>query len=160
MTPDDAHHESFMRIAIEACREGIENGQTPFAACLVQHNRVLAVTHNQVWANNDPTAHAEVLAIRRACADINSIFLKNMTIYSTTEPCPMCFSAIHWARIGQIVYAASIEDARSFGFNELSISNRILIQSTNTSIQLVPQVLRKEAIELFKIWQKRNGNAY
>ena len=72
----------------------------------------------------------------------------------------MCFSAIHWARIGQIVYAASIGEAHSFGFNELIISNRISIQSTNTSIQLVPQVLRKEVIEPFKIWHKRNGNPY
>jgi tRNA(Arg) A34 adenosine deaminase TadA len=98
----------------------------PFGACIVKDGEVIACDHNVVWASTDITAHAEVYAIRNACKKLDSIDLSGCTIYSTCEPCPMCFTAIHWARIGRIVCGARIEDAKKYGFNELSVSNHEL----------------------------------
>src|SRR5687768_18131568 len=102
--------ERYMRMAIDKCREGIASGQSPFGACIVKDGQVIALEHNVVWETTDITAHAEVTAIRAACRNIDDIDLTGSVIYSTTEPCPMCFSASHWARIGTIVYGASIAD--------------------------------------------------
>ena len=112
-----------MELAIAKTREGIRHGQTPFGACIVKKGRVIACSHNEVWKNTDITAHAEVAAIRVACRKLGTIDLSGCTIYSTCEPCPMCFSAIHWAGIGKIVYGAGIADAAECGFGELEISN-------------------------------------
>jgi tRNA(Arg) A34 adenosine deaminase TadA len=115
---------AFMRIAMEMARRGVESGQSPFGACIVNGDgRVIAQAHNEVVQNTDITAHAEIQAIRMACRTINSIDLTGCTIYSTCEPCPMCFSACHWARIQRVVFGAQITDAHEAGFNELTISN-------------------------------------
>jgi tRNA(Arg) A34 adenosine deaminase TadA len=115
---------AYMRVAMEMARRGVESGQTPFGACIVDGGgRILAQTHNEVIQNTDITAHAEVQAIREACRRMNSIDLSGCTMYSTCEPCPMCFAACHWARIERVVFGASIDDAQGAGFNELTISN-------------------------------------
>ncbi len=155
--PDD---ERFMRLALDACRAGVMQGQTPFGACIVRGGEVIESTHNHVWLTIDPTAHAEVHCIRHACQKLNTIDLTGATIYSTTEPCPMCFSAIHWSRIERIVYGANIADAQSFGFNELIVTNEQLIELGKLSMQLTPGFMRDEAIELFKLWQQRGGQTY
>lgn len=149
-----------MRQALAVCRTGVEQGQTPFGACIVRGGEVLACEHNHVWAHRDATAHAEVQAIRAACRRLAVVHLEGATIYSTTEPCPMCFSAIHWARIGRIVYAASIADAQRFGFNEMPVSNAHLKETARLTVQLCPGVLRDEAVALFEQWQSRGGRAY
>ena len=149
----------YMRMALDACRQGIESGQTPFGACIVRADAVLACKHNRVWSRTDITAHAEIEAIRAACRHVGRIHLVEATIYSTTEPCPMCFSAIHWSQIRRIVYGATVIDARSFGFNELQISNEVMIQTSCSDIELKKEVLREEALELYRIWQER-GKAY
>jgi tRNA(Arg) A34 adenosine deaminase TadA len=154
---DDA---SSMKIALDACREGIDHGQTPFGACIVRAGKVLAVAHNCVWADTDVSAHAEIVALRRACRAAGHVHLDGATIYSTTEPCPMCFTAIHWAKIGRIVCGARIEDARRFGFNELPITNRQMKDAGRLEIELVPDVMREQAISLFELWQDRKGQAY
>src|SRR5690606_17326034 len=97
----DEQDAKYMQMALDACRHGVDLDQTPFGACIVRDGEVLACTYNQVWAGQDPTAHAEVMAIRMACRDLEAVHLEGATIYSTTEPCPMCFSAIHWAKIGR-----------------------------------------------------------
>src|SRR5512136_2942722 len=102
--------EQLMQLAIEKAKEGIRDGQTPFAACIVKDSEVVSCAHNAVWKRVDATAHAEVNAIRLACKKLNSIDLNDCVMYSTTEPCPMCFSACHWARISKIVYGTSIGD--------------------------------------------------
>lgn len=153
--------EHYMRQAIDKAKEGIQKGQTPFAACIVKDNNVISCEHNIVWQSCDITAHAEVNAIRIACKNLNCIDLSDCILYSTCEPCPMCFSAIHWGRIGKIVYGARIEDAEQYGFRELCISNKKMKQLGNTSIEIVGDVLREGNIELFKLWsQQENKKAY
>ncbi len=146
--------EKFMRLAMEKAREGIRNGQTPFGACIVKNQEVIACVHNVVWHTTDITAHAEVHAIREACKKLGTIDLSGATIYSTCEPCPMCFSACHWARISRIVFGARIEDAQHAGFNELSISNQIMKKFGNSPVEIVADFLRQENQALFEEWLK------
>jgi len=145
----------FMELAIEKAREGVRGGQSPFGACIVKNGEVLSCVHNAVWENMDITAHAEICAIRQACKKLDSIDLSGCIIYSTCEPCPMCFSACHWARISRIVYGTRIKDAQKFGFNELSISNRKMKEMSVSSVEIIGDFFREENIELFKAWFKR-----
>lgn len=146
--------ERFMRNAIEKAREGLTRGQTPFGAVIVNNDKAIVSSHNLVWQNSDITAHAEIVAIRAACQSLNTIDLSGSTIYSTTEPCPMCFSAIHWAHISRIVFGTSIEDARQAGFNELPITNTELKSMGGSPVEIVGGFLREECAALFKLWSK------
>lgn len=157
MTPD----ERFMREAVETARRGIEDGQTPFGACIVRDGEVVARGHNVVWATTDITAHAEVHAIRRACRTLETVDLSGCVIYTTCEPCPMCFAACHWARLDRIVYGARIEDAREAGFNELGISNREMKRRGGSPVEIEGDVLREACVELFRAWRERpDSRAY
>jgi tRNA(Arg) A34 adenosine deaminase TadA len=147
--------EVFMREALDIARTGIANGQSPFGACIVREGAVVSCVHNVVWKDTDITAHAEVHAIRDACARLHTVDLSGCVIYSTCEPCPMCFSAIHWARIGRIVYGARIEDAAEVGFHELPIKTERMKRLGKSSVDLVPDCLRDEARELFREWASR-----
>jgi guanine deaminase len=150
--------EDWMRQAIEAARAGIARGQTPFGACVVDADgREVVSAHNVVWETTDVTAHAEVNAIRLACKKRGTIELAGCTIYSTCEPCPMCFSACHWARMSRIVYGASIEDARRAGFNELAISNEEMKRLGGSGVAVVGSMLRDENTALFQEWLKQPG---
>jgi guanine deaminase len=144
-------HE-YMAMAIEKAREALAADQSPFGACIVQNGRVIACEHNRVWRDTDATAHAEVTAIRVACKAVGNIKLEGATIYSTTEPCPMCFSAIHWAGMARIVYGASIEDAARAGFSELSISNSEMKRLGGSPVEIVAGVMAVEAKKLFELW--------
>ena len=141
-----------MQMAIDKTREGIERGQTPFGACIVRDGEVVACEHNRVWENTDITAHGEIQAIRAACERLSAIDLSGTTIYSTCEPCPMCFSACHWARIDTIVYGAHISDAADYGFNEMPISDQEMKERSESSVTLVSDMLRDACVELFEIW--------
>ena len=145
----------FMRLAIAKARQGIRRGQTPFGACLVKDGRVVSCAHNSVWGGWDITAHAELNAIRQACRKLRTIDLSGCTVYSTCEPCPMCFSACHWARVSRIVYGATIKDARRVGFNELGISNHKMKSAGQSSIVVIGSVLRDETLALFSQWTRR-----
>lgn len=145
----------FMQLAIAKARAGIAKGQTPFGACIVKQNKVIACNHNLVWRNTDITAHAEITAIRAACKKLKSIDLSGCTIYSTCEPCPLCFSACHWARISRIVYGAAIKDARNFGFNEMGVSNFKLKQLIKSKVKITSGVALVQNLMLFKIWKKQ-----
>ena len=147
--------EKFMRLAIKAARKGIAAGQTPFGACVVKDGRRISTAYNRVWENTDITAHAEILAIRDACAKLGTIDLSNCVLYSTCEPCPMCFSACHWARISKIVYGAGIADARIFGFSELEISNAHMKQASGSAIEIVGGLLKDKCLALFAEWSER-----
>ncbi|MBF0619454.1 MAG: nucleoside deaminase [Candidatus Omnitrophica bacterium] len=148
-----------MRLAVQKAREGIQNGQTPFGACIVSSDaKVLACAHNVVWLTTDITAHGEVNTIREACRNAGAIDLSGCTIYSTTEPCPMCFAAIHWAKIKRIVYGASIADAQAAGFNELAISNRVMKDEGGSPVEIDGGCLREECRALFQEW-KDSGKA-
>ena len=148
----------FMRLAIEAALEGIAAGQTPFGAAIVRAGQLVVATHNVVWATTDITAHAEVHAIREACTRLGTIDLNGCTIYSTTEPCPMCFSAIHWSKIGRIVYGASIADAAAAGFRELTISNEQMKKIGGSGVELVPGFMHEECMETFRRF--RSGDKF
>jgi len=151
-SPDD---ERFMRSAIEMARSGIEAGQAPFGACIVREGRIVACAHNEVWRRTDITAHAEVVALRTACRSLGTIDLSGCTIYATAEPCPMCFTACHWARMSRIVFAGRIADAAEAGFRELTISNHDMKRLGGSEIEIVADVLRDEARELFRLFADR-----
>ena len=114
---------------------------------------MLAASGNQVLANFDPTAHAEVGAIRAACAQLQTHLLEGATIYSTTEPCPMCFAALHWARVQTVYYGTNIGDVAALGFNELTISNFQMKELGGSSVEIVPDFLRAECLELLEFWR-------
>lgn len=143
--------EKLMRLAIAAARRGIRAGQTPFGACIVERKtgKAIAVAHNEVWKATDITAHAEIQAMRAACKKLRTIDLSGCTIYSTCEPCPMCFSAIHWAGITSIIYGASISDAKKCGFGELEITNSAMKKMGKSRARLESGVLLGECRALF-----------
>ncbi len=146
--------EHWMRIAIDTCRQGIEAGQSPFGACVVRGDDLIIAAHNVVWRDTDATAHAEVNAIRLACRKLQTVDLRGCRIYSTTEPCPMCFAACHWAKLDGIIFGTSIPDANAIGFSELFISNDQMKTLGRSPLSVRPGVLRDEALELFKLWQR------
>ena len=155
---EKARDEFFMRKGLSVARIAIRKGQIPFGCVIVKNNRIIASGHNMVWANTDITAHGEMVAIRRACKKTRSILLSGCTLYSTVEPCPMCFTAAHWARIRRIVFGAGILVARQAGFNELEISNRELKKLGKSKVQICGGVLADECRGLFLEW-KRRGQA-
>lgn len=148
--------EKFMRLAIRKALLGIGRGQTPFGACVVKGGKTISCCHNGVWGGTDITAHAEMRAIRLACRKLRSISLKGSAIYSTCEPCPMCFSAIHWAGIRRIAFGAPIKDARACGFSELGISNKKMARLGKTGIGIKGGVLRRECAALFSAFSEKN----
>lgn len=139
-----------MRRAIAEARRGVAAGQTPFGACIVRDGRVVACRHNAVWATTDSTAHAEVEAIRAACRTLATVDLSGCLIYSTCEPCLMCFGAIHWAKMGTIVYGARIMDAQAAGFSELTIPDGRLKDLAGSPVEIVPDFMREDCLALFR----------
>jgi tRNA(Arg) A34 adenosine deaminase TadA len=150
----------FMQLAIAKARSGMKKGGGPFGACIVKKGKVIACEHNSVWPDLDSTAHAEVNAIRAAEKRLKTINLSGCTIYSTTEPCPMCFSAIHWARIDKIVYGASTEDAKKAGFNELAITDSTLKRLGKSRVRVEGGLMKEACAALFKEWKAAGGKAY
>ena len=143
----------YMKAAVAAAWESIHRGAGgPFGVCIVRDGRILAVAGNQVLGSHDPTAHAEIVAIRRACAELKTPFLEGAQIYSTTEPCPMCFAAIHWARISRIYFGTSIADVHALGFNELTISNDQMKQLGKSPVEIVPGFMREACLALLHEW--------
>ncbi|MFB3918917.1 nucleoside deaminase [Candidatus Velamenicoccus archaeovorus] len=149
---------AWMRLAIAKAEEGVRHGQTPFGACIVRRGRVVAVSHNRVWKNTDITAHAEICAIRQACQKLKTIDLSGCILYSTCEPCPMCFSACHWANISRIVYGAHIADAKRFGFHELTVSNAAMKTMGGSRVRIRKDFLRQACLGLFSLWADRPGH--
>jgi guanine deaminase len=143
----------YMRLAIRKAQEGIAAAQSPFGAVLIKDGEVVAATHNTVWRDSDPTAHAEVNCIRRAASALNTIFLHGCTMYSTTEPCPMCLSAIHWSKIERVVYGASIADAAAAGFCELSVDAKTLVVMGKSMLRVESGLLSAECAALFEQWR-------
>ena len=145
--------ESYMKLAVREARKNFKTlAGGPFGACIVSKGRVLAVARNTVLKTNDATAHAEMRAIRLASRKLRTFDLSGCVIYSTTEPCPMCFSAIHWARITKIIYGTQTNDAKKIGFNELNIPDARLISIGKSAITLVPGVCLDECRRLLKDW--------
>lgn len=150
-----------MRRALEAAYAGIRSDVGgPFGACIVKDGEVIAVASNRVLQNHDPTAHAEVTAIRLACESLKHHHLEGAHIFSTTEPCPMCFSAIHWAKIDGITYGTNIADVAALGFNELAVSNTTLLELSGSPLSLETDFLRDECLALLNEWSDLNRRTY
>ncbi len=147
--------KKFMAAAVATATEGIEAGQTPFGACIARDGEIIAAAHNAVWKNTDITAHAEIQAIRTACRKLNTIDLTGCVIYSTCEPCPMCFAACHWAKISKIVFGARIEEAKKAGFRELAVSNEQMKTLGRSDVEIVGDFLHDECVGLFEAWGGR-----
>ncbi len=141
--------------------QGMEMGAGgPFGAMIVQGGKIVAAAHNTVLRTNDPTSHAEVNAIRKASEKLGRFDLSGCTIYSTTEPCPMCFSAIHWARIDKVVYSTTIQDVKKLGFNELSIPNTKMksLGKSPVTLKKIPNAACKKLLSDWK--QSPNRKTY
>ena len=149
-----------MKQALAAAYNGINKGGSPFGACIVKKNKVIVAVHNAVWQTTDITAHAEIHALRVACKKLKTIKLTDCEIYSTTEPCPMCFSAIHWAGIKKIYFGTSISDVKKLGFSELTISNKKMKKWGRSPVIIVADVDRDACIELLDVWKKGKGKTY
>ncbi|MBC8151854.1 MAG: nucleoside deaminase [Bacteroidetes bacterium] len=144
--------EFFLRKAIDLARDGMNSGQGgPFGAVVVRDGVILSATANRVIATNDPTAHAEVVAIREACARLNSYQLTGCTLYTSCEPCPMCLGAVYWARPDRIVYAAFHADAAEAGFDDKFIYDELDKPRDARSIPMT-QLLRADARAVFAEW--------
>jgi tRNA(Arg) A34 adenosine deaminase TadA len=150
----------YMKVAKELSEESLKkNYGGPFGACVVKDGKIIGRGSNHVLINNDPTAHAEIMAIRDACKNINSYNLKGCTLFTTCYPCPMCLSAIIWANIGKVYYGNSKEDAASIGFRDDFIYNYIkeLIDGNeDASVLSLNCIDREETIKLFEEYSNKN----
>ena len=147
-------HEDFMRQAIDLAVENINNGGGPFGAVIVKDGEVVATGANRVTANNDPTAHAEVSAIRAACTKLGTFDLSGCVIYTSCEPCPMCLGAIYWAHIDKIYYGANQYDAARIDFDD-SFIYRELELTPDKRNKPVENILHDEALAPFKAWKEK-----
>lgn len=128
---------SFIERAIELASKNVNEGGGPFGAVIVKDGKIIAEGVNRVTEKNDPTAHAEVQAIRNACEKLKTFDLSNCEIYSSCEPCPMCFSAIYWAHIGKVYYAATHNDASDAGFSDSFIYQQVRLKPMERAIPFV-----------------------
>ena len=150
--------EKYMKLAIEDATQHLnDEGGGPFGACIVKNDRIIAVAHNTVLKDTDPTCHAEINAIRKAAKSLGCFDLSGCVIYSTTEPCPMCFSAIHWAKIDTIVFGSNIQDVQNLGFNELELPNQVMKQQGKSPVNIVEDFMRKECLDLLEQWAKQTS---
>ncbi|WP_214071562.1 nucleoside deaminase [Mucilaginibacter sp. dw_454] len=150
-------HEKFMRMAIELSENSVIQGKGgPFGAVIVKDGEVVAGSANMVVPNNDPTAHAEVSAIRLACQKLGDFNLSGCVIYTSCEPCPMCLGAIYWARLDKIYYANTKVDAADIGFDDKFIYEELDLPMADRNLPIV-QLLRDEALNAFRIWSENAG---
>ena len=152
MTEQD---EQFMRRAIVLAQRGIDaDAGGPFGAVIVKDGEIVGEGFNQVTSTNDPTAHAEVVAIRNACRNLNSFQLDGCILYTSCEPCPMCLGAIYWARPAKVFYAATREDAAQIGFDDEFIYQEIEKNFEHRQMKLV-NLLRDEGLTVFEKWTNK-----
>ena len=144
----------FMKRAIELSIESVNNGGGPFGCIIVKDNKIISEGSNKVTSSNDPTAHGEIVAIREACKKLNNFSLNGCELYSNCEPCPMCLSAIYWARINKIYYANTREDAQKIDFDDSFIYSEFQKNINQRKIPMF-QTMRNEALKAFELWDKK-----
>jgi len=148
--------QKFMKRAIELAEKGMnKNAGGPFGCVIVKDGTILSEGHNSVTSTNDPTAHAEVVAIRKACEKLGSFQLEGCTIYTSCEPCPMCLGAIYWARPTRVLYACSREDAAAIEFDDQFIYDELGLDIEQRKIKF-DQLLQEEAQVVFNQWAAKN----
>ena len=149
MTEQD---RQFMKRAIELARAGMDNNDGgPFGCVVAKDGKVIGEGNNRVTSTNDPTAHAEVVAIREACKTLDAFQLDGCSIYTSCEPCPMCLGAIYWARPALVFYACTREDAAAVGFDDDFIYDEISLPNENRERVMI-NLLRDEGVALFQAW--------
>lgn len=153
--------EYFMRRAIQMAEKGMDsNAGGPFGCVIVKDGKIIAEGHNCVTSTNDPTAHAEVVAIREACKALGSFQLDGCTIYTSCEPCPMCFGAIYWARPKMVYFACTKKDAAQINFDDQFIYDELEKEIDNRAIKFI-KLMQKEAIPVFEKWaSKQDKTSY
>ncbi|MCY7356938.1 MAG: nucleoside deaminase [Rudanella sp.] len=152
--------DDFLREAIRLARDGMNTGKGgPFGAVIVKDGQIVGRGSNMVTSTNDPTAHAEVVAIRDACRNLNTFQLEGCTLYASCEPCPMCLGAIYWARPARIVYGAFHSDAADSGFDDQFIYKEIDKPREQRSIPMT-QALRTEANTVFAEWKSKHAKTH
>ena len=144
----------FMEKAIELSIESVNNGTGPFGAVIVKDNKIISEGFNTVTSTNDPTSHAEISAIRNACKKLENFSLKGYVLYTTCEPCPMCLSAIYWARIDKVYYANTRSDAQKIDFDDSLIYSEFKKNISERKIPMI-QMMRNEALKAFELWNKK-----
>ena len=144
----------FMNRAIELSLESVNKGGGPFGCVIVKDEKIVSEGSNKVTSSKDPTAHGEIVAIREACKKINNFSLGGFELYSSCEPCPMCLSAIYWARIDKVYFANTREDASKIDFDDSFIYSEI---KKNINERKIPmnQMMRDEALKAFELWDKK-----
>ncbi len=143
----------FMKIAIKEAFEGLrKNHGGPFGAVIVKKGKIISKGHNEVIKTNDPSCHAEIVAIRKASITLKRFDLSDCEIFSSSEPCPMCFSAIHWAKMRKLYYGCTKRDAAKIGFDDQFIYDVIKGISKKRQVK-IKQIERKECLKPFKTWE-------
>ncbi len=154
------YDKKFMRRAIAASLKNIDKGGGPFGAVIVKDGKIVATGTNRVTCNNDPTAHAEVMAIRKAARKLGTFDLAGCEIYTSCEPCPMCLGAIYWAHLDRIYYGNTKTDAANVGFDDSFIYDELDLKIEERKIETL-QKLPEEAIAAFTYWaNKADKNVY
>ena len=146
----------FMKRAIDLSIQNIKNNGGPFGCVIVKDNNIIAEGVNRVTFNNDPTAHAEIVAIRNACSKLNTFNLEGCELYSSCEPCPMCLSAIYWSHIDKVYYGNSRDDAAKIQFDDKFIYDELLLNMEERKIP-ISQISRDEAIKAFNLWENEEN---
>ena len=147
-------NNKFMMRAVELSMESVDKGTGPFGAVVVKENKIISEGFNTVTLVKDPTTHAEIVAIRSACKVLNNFSLKGCELYTTCEPCPMCLSAIYWARIDKIYYANTRDDAQKIDFSDAQIYEELNKPIKERKIPM-QQMMREEALKAFEKWDKK-----
>jgi guanine deaminase len=150
----------FMARAIQLSIDNVHSGGGPFGAVITQGGELVAESGNRVTVTNDPTAHAEVLAIRQACARLGVFELRDCELYTSCEPCPMCLGAIYWARLDRIYFASTAEDAAQAGFDDSFIYRELDLPHPHRRIPAI-QMMREDALAGFRAWiEKQDKTKY
>jgi guanine deaminase len=148
-------NDPFMARAIQLSIENVQSGRGgPFGAVIVRGDEIVAEGANQVTSLNDPTAHAEIIAIRQACAKLGVFELKDCELYTSCEPCPMCLGAIYWARLPRLYFANTAEDAASIGFDDSFIYKELRLANLQRRIPAI-QIMRNQALAGFRAWAEK-----
>ena len=154
MAKDGISDEYFMKKALEEAKAAYDMGEVPVGAVVVFRGKVIARAHNMTETLNDPTAHAEINAIRKACKKLKTFNLNGCEIYTSCEPCPMCLSAIYWAHIDRIYYGNSQKDAEKIGFDDAFIYRELATPPIKRKLK-IEKLLANEAIIAFQEWEKK-----
>ncbi len=147
-------NNKFMLRAITLSIESVKTGGGPFGSVLVKNDKIISEGFNKVTTTNDPTAHGEIVAIREACKKLNNFNLNGSELYSSCEPCPMCLSAIYWARIDKVYYANTRKDAQKIDFDDSLIYSEFQKNIDKRKIPMI-QMMRNEALKAFELWDKK-----